>query len=54
MSYELLTSIKSKINKQPYNELKNNKIFDRLIGSIFIGTKNSHDSTYLINIQRKI
>jgi energy-coupling factor transporter ATP-binding protein EcfA2 len=46
MSNELLTSIKSKINKQPCEQLKRNNILDRLIGSIFIGTKDSHDSTF--------
>jgi len=50
MSYELLTSLKSKIKKQPCDELKNNSIIDRLLKSVFVGTKDSHDSSFIPSI----
>lgn len=50
MAYELLTELKSKINKQPSSVLKNSAILDRLLKSVFIGNKDSHDSTFVANI----
>lgn len=50
MSYELLTSLKSKIKKQPCDELKNNSIIERLLKSVFVGTKDSHDSSFIPSI----
>lgn len=46
MPYELLTELKSKINKQSSNTLKESPIIDRLLSSIFIGHKDSHDSSF--------
>ena len=46
MPYELLTAIKGSLKKRNCSELIGNSIIDRLLGSTFIGNKDSHDSSY--------
>jgi hypothetical protein len=46
MSYELLTCLISELNKQPC-DLKSSSVIKRLLNSLFIGTKGSHDSTFI-------
>jgi len=46
MSYELLTRLKGRLNKQPDSKLKDSPIIDRLLGSMFIVNKDSHDSHF--------
>ncbi|MBU4275076.1 hypothetical protein KKG48_04410 [Patescibacteria group bacterium] len=46
MSPELLNELKSKIKKHGGDTLKNSPIIDRLLGSIFIGNKDSHDAGF--------
>ena len=46
MPYELLTAIKGSLKKRKCSELVGNSTIDRLIGSTFIGNKDSHDSSY--------
>ncbi len=46
MSYELLTEIKATLGKRKCKELLGNPIIDRLLGSTFIGNKDSHDGAY--------
>jgi len=45
MSNELLSELKSKINKQPCKDIFG-PIIDKMISSVFIGNKNSHDSSF--------
>lgn len=45
MSYELLTGIKSTLKSRKC-ALTSNEVIDRLLGSTFIGNKDSHDSSY--------
>lgn len=47
MSYELLTCLISEIDKQPCEDLKTNLVIKRLLNSLFIGAKNSHDSSFI-------
>ena len=44
MAFELLTDLKSTIKKRKCSELKKEPVIDRLLGSLFIGNKDSHDS----------
>lgn len=46
MAYELLTELKSTLKKRKCSELVTDKIIDRLIGSTFVGNKDSHDNKY--------
>ena len=46
MSYELLTCLNGKLSKQPCEDLKNNPVINRLLTSLFIGTKDSHNSPF--------
>jgi len=46
MCYELLTGLKSEINKHAEQELKNDQTIDRLMSSSFIGSRASHDSSF--------
>ncbi|GAI20079.1 unnamed protein product, partial [marine sediment metagenome] len=50
MSYELLADLKSKINKHGTDELKKEPVIGRLLTSIFIGSKGSHDSSFDLKI----
>ena len=50
MSYELLSDLKSKINKHGTDELKKEPVIGRLLTSIFIGSKGSHDSSFDLKI----
>jgi len=45
MSNELLSDLKSKINKQPCKDIFG-PIIDKMISSVFIGNKDSHDSSF--------
>lgn len=45
MAFELLTELKGTLNKRKCTELINEPLLDRLLGSLFIGNKNSHDSS---------
>lgn len=45
MAYELLTCLISELNKQP-SDLKSQSVIKRLLASLFIGTKDSHDSSF--------
>ena len=45
MCYELLTELKGKLNKHAGQELRDVQAVDRLIGSTFIGSRGSHDSS---------
>jgi len=45
MAYELLTCLISELNKQP-SDLKTQSVIKRLLTSLFIGTKDSHDSSF--------
>jgi len=45
MSNELLTELKSKINKQPCKDLFG-PIINKMIPSVFVGNKGSHDSSF--------
>jgi energy-coupling factor transporter ATP-binding protein EcfA2 len=45
MAFELLTELKGTIIKRKSTELQGEPIIDRLLGSLFIGNKDSHDST---------
>lgn len=49
MAYELLTELKSKINNQP-SQLKNSAILNRLLKSLFLGNKDSHDCSFVVSI----
>ncbi len=42
MAFELLNALKSTLKKRKCTELLNNSIIDRLLGSLFIGNKDSH------------
>ena len=46
MAFELLTEVKGTINKRKSTELKAEPVIDRLLGSLFIGNKDSHDSSF--------
>lgn len=46
MAFELLTALKGTINKRKSTELKSEPVIDRLLGSLFIGNKDSHDSSF--------
>jgi len=47
MANELLSGLRSQINKRKCVELKGNEIIERLHTSTFIGNKGSHDSTFV-------
>ena len=49
MPNELLTELKSHLNKHTDITIDKNLI-DRLISSVFIGHKDSHDSSYEVSI----
>ncbi|MDD3014707.1 MAG: hypothetical protein PHC34_13485 [Candidatus Gastranaerophilales bacterium] len=49
MPYELLSEIKGTLKKRKCSELLRMEIFDRLLGSTFIGNKASHDAKYIPN-----
>lgn len=49
MPNELLTSLKSHLNKHSKLTIDKNLV-DRLISSVFIGNKDSHDGTYKVSI----
>jgi len=46
MAFELLTFLKGTVDKRKCSELINNNTLSRLLGSLFIGNKDSHDSSY--------
>lgn len=46
MAFELLTELKGTIEKRKCTELQYNPILNRLLGSLFIGNKDSHDSSF--------
>ena len=46
MSFELLTELLHKLKKQPSSTLKDSKVSDRLLRSLFLGNKDSHDSSF--------
>ena len=46
MAYELLTELKSTIKKRKCTELINHPVIERLLGSLFIGNKDSHDGDF--------
>lgn len=46
MAFELLTELKGTINKRKSTELKSEPVIDRLLGSLFIGNKDSHNSSF--------
>lgn len=46
MAFELLTELKGTINKRKCSELKSEPVIDRLLGSLFIGNKDSHNSSF--------
>ena len=50
MSHELLSDLKSKINKHGTDELKKEPVIGRLLTSTFIGSKGSHDSSFDLKI----
>jgi len=50
MSHELLSALKSKINKHGTDELKKEPVVGRLLISTFIGSKGSHDSSFDLKI----
>jgi len=45
MSNELLSDLKNKVNKQPCKDIFG-PIIDKMISSVFIGNKNSHDNSF--------
>ena len=45
MAFELLTKLKGTISKRKSTELESKEVIDRLLGSLFIGNKDSHDSS---------
>jgi wobble nucleotide-excising tRNase len=45
MAFELLTKLKSTITKRKSTELESKEVIDRLLRSLFIGNKDSHDSS---------
>jgi hypothetical protein len=49
MANELLTSLKSHLNKHTDVTIDKNLV-DRLISSVFIGNKDSHDGTYQVSL----
>ena len=49
MSNELLSELKSKTNKQPCKDIFG-PIIDKMISSVFIGNKDSHDSSFAPSI----
>ena len=46
MAFELLTELKGTISKRKCTELQAEPTIDRLLGSLFIGNKDSHDSSF--------
>lgn len=46
MAFELLTELKGTISKRKSTELQSEKVIDRLLSSLFIGNKDSHDSSF--------
>jgi hypothetical protein len=46
MAYELLTELKGNVKNHAVNGLKNDTTIDRLLSSLFIGSKESHDSSF--------
>lgn len=46
MAFELLTALKGTISKRKSTELTSEPVIDRLLGSLFIGNKDSHDSSF--------
>lgn len=47
MAFELLTELKGELKRRKCDEIKENPLFDRLMGSTFIGNKDSHDASYV-------
>jgi len=47
MSYELINCLLSALDKQPCKDLKSQPVIKRLLDSLFIGTKGSHDSSFV-------
>ena len=47
MAYELLTELKSTLAKRKCTELQSSPVIDRLLASMFIGNKDSHDSSFV-------
>ena len=50
MCHELLSDLKGSVNKHGSDDIKVNPIFDRLLGSLFIANKDSHDSSVGLKI----
>lgn len=50
MSNELLAALKSAVKKHGSDKLKKTPIISRLMGSIFLGNKDSHDSSFTPSI----
>ena len=46
MAFELLTALKGTVDKRKCSELADTPTLGRLLGSLFIGNKDSHDSSY--------
>lgn len=46
MAFELLTELKGTISKRKCTELKDEPVINRLLSSLFIGNKDSHDSSF--------
>ena len=46
MAFELLTELKGTLKKRKCNELLSENVIDRLLGSLFIGNKDSHDNKH--------
>ncbi len=49
MAWELLTALQSTLNSRNCTELKSNLIISRLLNSLAIGNKDSHDSSTILN-----
>ena len=52
MCHELLSDLRGSVNRHGSDDLKANPIFDRLLGSLFIANKDSHDSSVELKIGR--
>jgi hypothetical protein len=46
MAFELLAELKGTISKRKCTELQAEPVIDRLLGSLFIGNKDSHNSSF--------
>jgi energy-coupling factor transporter ATP-binding protein EcfA2 len=44
MAYELITELKATLKKRKCSELLSENVLDRLLGSLFVGNKDSHDN----------